>query len=203
MFSNRNTLLRALPLIALTVTITNSICQPAYADKSSWRKLEDQGTASFKRGDYPDALKSFAEALEQASGYEKSEEDRATTLNDTGLVYDELKQREQAQKYYQDSLEAKRKAFGTDHYALVSTMNNLAFSYISEKRYDEAVSVLKESIAIVEKAKGANDPALSVSLNRLAGVYQTTKKYQEAVDVLTRSLEIAKKASEKRVHLLR
>lgn len=180
-------------IVSSSILVALSLLLPAQADRAAWRKANDAGNADYKRGNYPDALKCFEDALKECRSYDESAEDRATTLNGIGLVYDDMNMRGHAQRYYQQSLDVRRKASGENSYTLVPALNNLAASYLAEKRYEEAIATIKKANELIEKEKGPSDPFLSGNLNRMAGAYQGLKRYTDAAGILKRSLEIAKK----------
>ena len=99
----------------------------------------------------------------------------------------------EAEPYYQQSLEMKRKLLGNEHPSVASSLNNLAALYESQGKYEEAEPYYQQSLEMSRKLLGNEHPSVPSSLNNLAELYRSQGKYEEAEPYFLQSLEMRRK----------
>ncbi|MBX9723651.1 MAG: tetratricopeptide repeat protein, partial [Candidatus Obscuribacterales bacterium] len=118
-------------------------------------KIEDEGTAAYKKGSFADAEKSFLDAQQLAKSFPAGDERIARTMNNLALVYDAEGKNKEAEDLYKQSIALKQAAEKPDYKAINATLNNLASLYKKLNRVPDALDVYKQTLANAEKADGA------------------------------------------------
>lgn len=98
-----------------------------------------------ERKDYPAALKKQEEALKIAIKRKEPLEEGAF-LNNIGLIYSRMNQREKALEYYQLAL--KKVENSTDYNSIILFSTNIANQLALKKKYPEALSMLRNAVRI-------------------------------------------------------
>ncbi len=145
----------------------------------------------YRRGRHAEAATYLERVLAAgASDPSISDDDRATTLNNLGLVYRETARFDDAERRLVEAGEIFERLYGGDHPSLASVLNNLGLVYRSRGRYGAAETVYERALDIRERALGENHPNTAQSLANLAVVRQAQGRFDEAEDLLSRSLAI-------------
>lgn len=143
------------------------------------------GMYAWNKGKYQDALNSFFKALKLA---EKNQLTDTTlkidaTLNNIGLIYQEMELYEKAIPYHQRALKIR----SARNYAQgeAASYNNLGICFKHLNKIKEAKSFFKKGI---EKANETGDKALYYNnLQGLAGIYAIEKQNEKALELFLES----------------
>jgi tetratricopeptide (TPR) repeat protein len=98
----------------------------------------------------------------------------------------------EAEKMFQQTLELKKAAPGTDHPSTLSSMNNLAIVYDQQGKYAEAETLQQQTLELKKAVLGVDHPSTLDSMNNLAIVFQQQGKYAEAETLQQQTLELKK-----------
>ncbi|MEM9454418.1 MAG: serine/threonine-protein kinase [Myxococcota bacterium] len=119
----------------------------------------------------------------------------ATNLNHLGLVsYDQGKY-EDATRYYQQALEMRAQALGSDHPDTADVRDHLGMVFERRGEYEEARQHYQRALEIRESALGANHPDVAYSLLGLAKVVLKAGEPVSARAYAERALSIREAAT--------
>jgi eukaryotic-like serine/threonine-protein kinase len=149
------------------------------------------GRILFKSGRPADAVAGFNRAL-ALHGEAGNDEARATVLNGLGVVHQGLNQFDEAERYFKDSLEIRRRIGDTRGVAVC--LNNLALVNRTRGRYDEAVRVAREALD-VSTAMGDRE-RIAESWTSLGETYQDAGRPEEALAAYQESLKAMREAGD-------
>jgi tetratricopeptide (TPR) repeat protein len=117
-----------------------------------------------------------------------------SALNNLGLVYQDLKRYDDAERLHQQALGALQRSGGQDT-ALATTLNNLASVAMATKRYGEAQGFLRRALEVYRETAGARSVLYLTGVNNLAaacflaGDYTGAEAgYQEATTLMEQVL---------------
>jgi tetratricopeptide (TPR) repeat protein len=133
-----------------------------------------------------------------------SNEDRGALLNSVAVLYSDTNRYKEAEEYYKEALDIRRKLAGENPSAynpdLAMTLNNLANLYNKTNKYKEAEEYYNEALDIYRKLAGENqsayNPYLAKTLNNLAALYSDTNRYKEAEEYNKEALDIRRKLAD-------
>ncbi len=157
-------------------------------DKANADRLFQEGEQLYKQHSV-ESLKAALAKLKAAGdlyhriGNRKSE---ATTLNNIGKVYDDLGEKQEAIKYYNQSLPLYRVVGDRDGEA--STLNNLGSVYSDLGEKQEAIKSYNQSLPLFRAVGDRKGEA--VTLNNLGKVYSDLGEKQEAIKSYNQSLPL-------------
>ncbi len=125
--------------------------------------------------------------------YGEESEQVATTLNNLGILHQNLGQFDEAEPLYHQAIEIARKTIGEDHPYFARQLNNLAALYEDMGRYAEAEPLYHQAIEFGRRTSGEDHPDFATRLNNLAGLYQAMGRYKEAEPLYHQAIEIDRK----------
>ncbi len=118
----------------------------------------------------------------------------ADTLNDLALVYNRVNRYNEALKYFQESIEIKKKTFGTcNNSKIASSLSSMGIVYYRLGKYEKALEIYKKSLSI-EQEINVNCVNLNtaVALNNIGMVQCELGNYMKSLNYFNQSLEICK-----------
>ena len=86
----------------------------------------------------------------------------------------------EALKYYERSLEARKKLFGANDPKVAAALNNIGALYELQKKYDNAETVYQHAIEILDKLRNPEGPEMTTSLHRMVAVYKAKGELEKA-----------------------
>jgi len=116
-----------------------------------------------------------------------------STLINYGILYDDIGEYQQAEKFFQRALNILEKR-EKDDFSLTIVLSNLGKAYLGESEYAKAEPVFEQALALREKLFGTDHPRVALSLRDLADLYRAQGDFDKAVDFYQRALEILEKA---------
>ncbi len=181
--------------LLLLFTLTLSICAAAvcFAEDSSWSDFNQAGRVAFERGQYAEAEKNFAQALQQADKFSQSDRRLAETLNNLALTYFQEGKFIDAEPLFKRSLDCYEKYGLLKGSGYAKTLSNLGMVYYKLRNDQEAERVYKLSMNISEKSSGPVNPGLALTLNNLGSLYYRQKKYDQAASYYEKSMDMQEK----------
>jgi len=153
---------------------------------SHWNELNAAGEEAYGDGDLAKARHAFEQALTEADKQHLAIE-RASTLNDLGLVYRAEKDYEKSEGALKEALALREKHLGAADCTGV-TLDNLAELYFDQGRLELAESTYLQSLKIAEHA-GTDALHEATVLNNLGAFYFAQKKFDQAEPYLQRALD--------------
>jgi CHAT domain-containing protein/Flp pilus assembly protein TadD len=151
-------------------------------------KLYNQGTAESLRS----ALEKWKQALIlwQQVGNKVAE---AATLNNIGLLYSYLDDKQQALNYYNQSLPLRRQV--GDKKGEATTLNNIGSVYNDLGDKQQALKYLNQSLPL---SRQVGDKALeAATLNNIGAVYDDLGEKQQALNYYNKSLPLRQQVGDK------
>ncbi len=152
-------------------------------------KLYQQGTADSKRSaivKYEEALKLYRSAGDRLQ--------EAITLNNIGLVYSDLGEKQKALEYYNQSLPLKR-ALGHRRGESV-TLNNIGVVYSELGEKQKALEYYNQSLPLSRAVGDRSQEALT--LNNIGSVYSDLGEQQKALEYYSQSLPLSRATGDRR-----
>ncbi len=174
----------------LAVALASLTNLPASA--ATWDLLIVEGEAHYQRGNLSEALKSLEVALKEVEKPPVNKVNLARTLNDLGVVEDELGHYDKSVSMYQKVLALIQDKPDSAEYA--TTLNNLANVFKDQGKYDQAEPLYKQVIGIYEKTTEADSQFIAMSNHNLASLYAQMGKFKEAEDHYKLALSAGEKA---------
>ena len=114
-------------------------------------------------------------------------------LNVSGVVYDSLREYNQAKELFEKALMISKQIFDEDHADVASIYNNLALVYYNLKEYNQAKHLQEKALMIRKKSFGEDHSDVEASYNNLALVYNELGEYNQAKELHEKALMISKK----------
>jgi tetratricopeptide (TPR) repeat protein len=111
-------------------------------------------------------------------------------LNDLGLIYFEMGQREKALEYYEKSLEFKQKESPEPDIFTAVTYSNLGNLFREQGDYETALSFLNKALEIETNFPDPDIREIAVRYNSIGMVYLAQKNYLGALEVYHKSLQL-------------
>lgn len=148
--------------------------------------LNNLGMFNWNSGNFQEALDYFYQSLEMNRLYSPQNiQGESVSLNNIGLIYQELKQYDKALEYHKKALKIREEI--NLHSEQAISLANIGVCLHSLSRYEEAVQTYEKAILL---AKSANNMRQYYSLfDNLANVYQEMKKYDKAIVNYKKALE--------------
>ena len=152
---------------------------------------------------YRRAITSYERLLETFGGQMEPEE-RATSLNNLGLLLSDNNRYGEAESHYAEALAIRRKLAETHPAAylpdVAGSLNNLGILLKNNNRYVEAESHYEEALAIYRKLAETHPaaylPDVAMSLNNLGLLLSDNNRYGEAESHYAEALAICRKLAE-------
>src|SRR6476646_4895447 len=113
----------------LLVFLAGATAAAAPLPAGDWEELSDRGTEAYQRGAYPEAEKSYADALSQASNFGEWDDRVAASLSGLATAYRAEGKYSQAEKLYRRAIDLRETNFGPGHPETAVLLNNLGSLY--------------------------------------------------------------------------
>ncbi|CAF2127199.1 unnamed protein product [Rotaria magnacalcarata] len=162
-------------------TLTNRIKEEI--DGEGWDRM---GKLMLKVGHFNQAEELYQELLKNAS----ADSDREHIYHQLGWLKDDQGKYPEAVKFYEKSLEIKRKTLPENDASLASTHSNIGLAYNNMGEYWKAREFYEKSNKILEISLPPNHPNLATSYNNIGLVYKNMNEYSKALEFYEKSLKI-------------
>jgi CHAT domain-containing protein len=114
----------------------------------------------------------------------------ARLLNNLGILYNEMGNYSESEKYFLEALKCKQEVFGGDHSEYAATLNNLGAIYRNIKDYPKAEKYYQDALNIIENKYGKNHSGYAISINNLGSLYTNMGNYEKAEKYLSEANDI-------------
>ncbi|CAF2071260.1 unnamed protein product [Rotaria magnacalcarata] len=162
-------------------TLTNRIREEI--DGRGWYRM---GQLMLKVGHLDQAEELYQELLKNAS----TDSDRAHIYHMLGILQYQQGKYPEAVKFYEKSLEIKRKTLPEDDASLATSYNNIGGVYYNMGEYSKALEYYEKSLKIREVSLPPTHPDLATSYNNIGSVYNGVGEYSKALEFYGKSLKI-------------
>jgi tetratricopeptide (TPR) repeat protein len=180
--------------LALAVLFAAAFVQPAPAQETNWKEVNNRAVQLYQQGKYAEAIAAAREALQVAeTSFGPDHPNTALSLNNLASLYREQGQYAEAEPLLLRALAVLEKLRGPEDLSVANAASNLAVLYQSEGRYADAEPLYKRTLEVREKLLGPQHPDVALSLNNLAELYKGEGNYPEAEPLYKRALAIREK----------
>ncbi|CAF2047614.1 unnamed protein product [Rotaria magnacalcarata] len=163
-------------------TLTNRIKEEVQGS-NGWYQM---GKLMLKVGHFDQAEELYQELLKNAS----TDSDRAFIYHMLGMLKNNQGKYPEAVRFYEKSLEIKRKTLPEDDASLANTYNNIGSVYDNMGEYLKALEFYQKARKIKEKSMSPDNPDLALIYNNIGGVYDNMGEYSKALAFYEKSLKI-------------
>ncbi|HEX5746790.1 MAG TPA: serine/threonine-protein kinase [Archangium sp.] len=118
---------------------------------------------------------------------------RSTSLNNLGLVLEDVGRLEEAREHYARALALKQRQLGPEHPTTLTSLANLGTVLGRLGRTGEALTYLQQAQALREKVLGPEHPSNAISLTNLAYLLDTLGQPEQARALFERALDLRRK----------
>ncbi|CAF4939988.1 unnamed protein product [Rotaria socialis] len=150
---------------------------------TGWRRM---GQLMLKVGHFNQAEELYNELLENAS----TDSDRAHIYHMLGYLKDDQRKYPEAAKFYEKSLEIKRKILPEDGASLASTYGNIGRVYNNMGEYSKAFEFYEKDLKITKISLPPNHPDLATSYNNIGSGYRKMGEYSNALEFYDKANKI-------------
>lgn len=171
---------RALALLVLVVGTLLYLINEYYSPIRVWERHHKTGLIASDKGNYLEAEKALAAALQEAEKFPPGDQRLALTLDRLAEMYRIQGKFEEAERYLQWSLGIEEERYGPDHSQVAARLNNLAENYRARARYAEAEPLYQRTLDIWEKRLGPENSLTLFALENYAGVLRKLRRDKEA-----------------------
>ena len=171
---------RALALLVLVVGTLLYFITEFYSSERVWERRNAAGLAASDKGNYLEAEKELAAALQEAQKFPPGNPRLAQTLELLAVLYRIQGKFEEAEPYLQWSLGIEEERYGPDHPQVAARLNNLAENYRARGMVAEAEPLYKRTLDIWEKRLGPENSLVLFALENYAGVLRKLGRNKEA-----------------------
>ncbi len=176
--------------LGFSLLLAFSLASSARADK--WEDLVFEGESEYRAKHLDQALTALEAALLEAKKEPVDKNKLARTLNDLGVVEDELGHYDKALSLHQEVLKlVSDKPDSAEH---ATTLNNMANVFKDQHKYEQAEPLYKQVIGIYERATGADSEFVAMGHHNLASLYAEMGRNKEAAAHFKLSLAAGEKA---------
>lgn len=149
-----------------------------------------------------DKLESALEHLERGRrGLEhevgQKHPEMGTVLTNIGLVHQAMGNRQDAIRYYTESLALRKATSGVDNPRDAHTFANLAVVHSDLGHYDQSLEMFARAFELFKVQRGPNHPMLGQMLGDIAGIYSRKGEHQLALETVKRALAILEANAER------
>ncbi|MBI9060227.1 MAG: CHAT domain-containing protein [Labilibaculum sp.] len=141
---------------------------------------------AYKKNNYSEALKYLLETLTLKT--KQNRDNVSTTRNLIGNCYKQLKNYEEADKYYQKSITEVEKLYGSDFYLLGAYYLNYAVFQDEFKKEDKVLPYLNKAFEVYKKNFGENHPSIALCLENFGDYYFKKKDHLSALQYYQKAL---------------
>lgn len=151
-----------------------------------WKEAGASAQKHFEAKEYKEARADrekalgIAKRLYPASEFPDGHANLAASLNFLGIVARAQKKYDDAEKFYKESLEMRKRLYKEDHTSVAQSLHNLGILYRVQEKYADAEAVLREAVAMRKRLPKEEAGNLASSLDSLAFVLKAQRKYAAA-----------------------
>ncbi len=114
----------------------------------------------------------------------------AAALNNLAQLRVAQKRWKEAERLFEQALEAWDRSVGRDHPSYAKGLTNLGALAYYRKKYTRAEALYRQALEIDSARYGAEHPSVAVHLNNLGALLSNVRRYGEAEDALRRAVAI-------------
>ncbi|CAF5221597.1 unnamed protein product, partial [Rotaria magnacalcarata] len=144
---------------------------------------ERMGQLMLQVGHFDQAEELYNELLKDAS----TDSDIAYIYHELGRVRKGQGEYPEAVKFYEKSLEIKRKTLSEDDVSLADTYGNIGIVYKNMGEYSKALEYYEKANKIFEISLSPTHPDLATSYNNIGSVYDSMGEYSKALQYYEKS----------------
>lgn len=111
------------------------------------------------------------------------------SLNNIGLLFDQMGDSETALMYFEQGLEIKKKNKSTP-WSISFSLNNVANKYCSLNQFDKALDLLDESMNILNAMDVPHTGAVSLTYNSYGKVYREMGMYERSAQMFKKAVDM-------------
>ncbi len=163
-----------------------------FGPESSWQPLSNLGIALHHLGEFDEAERVFAQAIENARR-NSEEATLATVLVNLGWLVHDLGSFEVAEDHYLESLDLNRDALGFDTPETIPALNNLGLARLDLGRHEEARVSFDEAIDLIARSYGEDSAPMGYLWTNLARLEHELGSVERAEDLYRRALELRRR----------
>ncbi|CAF1610325.1 unnamed protein product [Rotaria magnacalcarata] len=163
-------------------TLTNRIKEEVRGS-TGWHRM---GQLMLNVGHFNQVEELYQELLKNAS----TDSDRAHIYHQLGTLQHQQGKYPEVAKFYEKSLEIKRKTLPEDDVSLTATYSNIGGVYKNMGEYSKALEFYEKSLKIYEISLPPNHPDLATSYNNIATAYYAMGEYLKALEFYEKALRI-------------
>lgn len=183
--------LRHCNYVVLFSTVLVVVIAERSADAQDIDTLKARARATFKRGDYAQAIKEYEQAVAAATrAYGANDQRTDVLVNELGASYYKQGRYQDAEPRFQQVLRNTEARVGPQDTEVATCLNNLGLLYDDMGDYNRAEAIYLRAYRIRETALGKNHPDLATNLNNLAAVYRSLGDDARAVALYRQSLQL-------------
>jgi tetratricopeptide (TPR) repeat protein len=168
----------------------------AFAQYEEYTAIMNKGAEFDRAGNFAEALSNYQAGIRIA---ERGPDIRtlASTVNATGLVYDELGRPNDAIRHYRRALNLLEQLKDNDSLEYAVVLGNLGSDMIEQGQEQAAEKVLRQAIAIGSAKTAPDDYRLAIMRTALAQAAVNTGRTKEAVVFLEDAIAVMRKHPER------
>ncbi len=171
---------RALALLVLVAGTVLYLISEYYSPSRVWKRHHEVGLAASDKGNYLEAEKELAAALQEAEKFPPGDPRLDQTLDHLANMYRVQDKFTEAEPYLQWSLGIEEERYGPGHPQVAARLNNLADNYRARGMIAEAEPLYKRTLDIWEKHLGPENSLVLFALENYAGVLRKLSRDKEA-----------------------
>ncbi len=166
--------------------------EAAYGDHAESERLNTEGLAAYRAGDYGKARDAFAVslALRERTLGQAHPEVVAVSLGNLGQVHTALGEHARAKALIERALKIVEAVYGPDHPEVAICVNNLAGVYRALGGLATAKGLYERALGIFEKVYGPDHHNVAMAVNNLAVVSKALGDLATAKGLFERALKI-------------
>ncbi len=123
--------------------------------------------------------KRLLDEVKKAEAAKTEDSQLVAALDNLASFYKDKRRYEDVLRYYQRSLDVRRKRAGAQDQDVAIGLNNLAWLYQNQDKLDKAASLYWEAVKILDKLRNPEHPEMIRSLHSLVAVYRAQGKLDE------------------------
>ncbi len=123
---------------------------------------------------------------------ERTDQDRATLLNNLGLALQEVGQIDLAISYLEGAYNAGIEKYGKESDEAASYLNNLSLAYFTKGDFDSSIKYLTDAIEVGKKVSGENAIGLALYYRNLGMAYKARGQLDRALTHMQKALSMEK-----------
>ena len=169
------------------------LVSPVIGGTNSLDAIYKEIVTLFRAKQYQKAIPKTKLALKKAEQiYGKYSTNSTVYLNLIGTLYCLEHRYSEAEPYYLQSVEIRKKVYTTNHIAVAQSLNNLAALYVKQNKYSEAENPFQQALAIYTNVFSSNNLNVATCYNNLGELCRYQGKYKKAEQYHRQALEIRK-----------